>query len=145
MLSWINKKRKRKGFTLVELVVVIAILGILVAIAVPKLAGSRDNASRSAVLANLRTIESAIMMAEADGKTVEGLDDLEDYLQSAPEGPSGATYGVNEEGKAVVNFNKENAFGFKVTTDRSYTLEDLKKVTGEGGNGGGGDGEGGGS
>ena len=41
MLKWINKKRNKKGFTLIELVIVIAILGILIAIAVPRLAGFR--------------------------------------------------------------------------------------------------------
>ena len=34
MLNWINRKMKRKGFTLIEMVIVIAILGILIAIAV---------------------------------------------------------------------------------------------------------------
>ncbi|WP_313232368.1 type II secretion system protein [Tissierella praeacuta] len=69
MLKWINKKKTKKGFTLVELVVVIAILGILAAIAVPKLGKSRVNAAIAAHNANVRTLESAATMAIADGAT----------------------------------------------------------------------------
>lgn len=98
MLKKINKKRNRKGFTLVELVVVIAILGILSAIAVPKLSKSRENASIAAHNANVRTLESAATLAVSEnsgasewekekGKT--GDKGWENYLQSWPEVPSG--------------------------------------------------------
>lgn len=50
-----------------ELVVVIAILGILAAIAVPKLSKSRENAAIAAHNANVRTLESAATLAVSEG------------------------------------------------------------------------------
>lgn len=102
MINWIQKKRNKKGFTLIELVVVIAILGILAAIAIPRLTGSREKANRSAVLANLRTIESAISIAQASGDILTATTDAEaktlltskGHLASWPKGPGTYEYTI---------------------------------------------------
>lgn len=69
MIQKINKRlRNRKGFTLVELIVVIAVLGILASIAVPRLSGVTSTAKTNADNASIRTMQSAIAIAEANGE-----------------------------------------------------------------------------
>lgn len=51
--------KKNRGFTLIELIVVIAILGVLIAILVPSMLGFMDNARKTSVKAEAKTILTA--------------------------------------------------------------------------------------
>jgi len=62
-----KKFRKDEGFTLVELMVVVLIIGILVAIAIPVFNAAKANAQRKSCWANQRTIEGAAQTFQADG------------------------------------------------------------------------------
>lgn len=92
------KGKRKKGFTLVELMVVIAIIAVLLLIAVPKLTEATKGAKVRTFEANFRTAMSSVNAAYADS----GLDEtkvsahpgVKDMLKSVKDKPKEATYSV---------------------------------------------------
>jgi type IV pilus assembly protein PilA len=68
MLTKIRKKLNSKGFTLIELMIVIAIIGILAAIAIPQFASYRQKAYNAAALSDLKTVKTTLEAYYADNQ-----------------------------------------------------------------------------
>lgn len=70
MLKMLTKKKNQKGFTLLELMIVVAIIGILAAIVVPTYITAQANSRGAKILADLRTLDSAVISYEAANQGV---------------------------------------------------------------------------
>ena len=66
MLTKIRRKLNKKGFTLIELMIVIAIIGILAAIAIPQFAAYRAKSYNSAAQSDLRNVLTVLEAYYAD-------------------------------------------------------------------------------
>ena len=103
-----RKKVSLGGFTLVEIMIVIAIIGLLCAIAIPNYVRARANSQASACINNLRQIDSAVQQFAIENKKRIGDDvtfpsDLTPYiklntLNSIPPCPAGGEYSLSTIG-----------------------------------------------
>ncbi len=89
-------KTLRKAFTLVEIMIVVLIIGVLLAIAVPNFVRARESSRAKACVSNLKQVDSAkeqLAMDEklAAGSTVDATK-LLNYVKKEPTCPSGGTY-----------------------------------------------------
>jgi prepilin-type N-terminal cleavage/methylation domain-containing protein len=98
--------KKKAGFTLVEIMIVVAIIGLLAAIAIPSFVKARNTARANACVNNLRQIDGAkeqLALAENLG-TGETIDDtayetnMLSYLKETPECPAGGDYTYGDIG-----------------------------------------------
>ena len=79
MLNRMNRKMSQKGFTLIELMIVVAIIGILAAIAIPNFRSYQLKAKRGELPTNLKAIKTAEVAFQAE----------RDHFQALPATPAG--------------------------------------------------------
>ncbi|TEW53944.1 type II secretion system protein GspG [Psychromonas sp. RZ22] len=114
----LNLNNKQKGFTLLEIMVVIVILGILASMVVPNLMGNKDKADIQKVKSDVIALENALDMYKLDNgiypSSDQGLDALvsepngsptprnyreDGYIRRLPQDPWGNEYLLNSPGE----------------------------------------------
>lgn len=103
-----TNSRKNGGFTLVEIMIVVAIIGLLAAIAIPNFVKARTTAQTNACIANLKQIQGAIEQWALETKkgpsSTVALSDIagasDKYIKQAINTelkcPAGGTYAVTD-------------------------------------------------
>jgi len=96
------KTPNESGFTLIEIMIVVAIIGMLAAIAIPNFKRAIDDARRRTCTANLQNIQGAKVRWALDQKKPDTetppeteLFGTRAYIEKKPECPAGGTYQIN--------------------------------------------------
>jgi prepilin-type N-terminal cleavage/methylation domain-containing protein len=116
-----SPQQSRGAFTLIEVLVVVAIISLVAAVAMPSLARARATSQRKACIANLKQIDGAKEQWAIENSKVEGTSvrrsDVSPYLRGGlfPSCPSGGTYRVQRLGRDPYCSQSKNGHSLRNT------------------------------
>ena len=126
--------QRSKGFSLIELVIVLIVLGVLAAIAIPRYVDLKQNAANAAIFGNLAAAKSTFAILVAENKGYPTFAQMIARIQPAPTmTPQGLQFTVGGNNYIVKTFTDSTCTTPSVGTDTAEVIQCVEGVKVAGG------------
>lgn len=115
-------KKMMKGFTLVEIMIVVAIIAILAAVAIPNFVRYRKTSQMNACISNLKQLQSAVEQAKMTGVATPVMSDIvgtDKYIKVTPKCPLDSaeyTLPTSDDGDPTCTHGSDTEYPHKLPT-----------------------------